>query len=40
MPYFVIFEKAAKFENCRLLQIIGGAVMLQTNDIDIASNFA
>ena len=22
---FVIFEKAAKFENCRLLQIIDGA---------------
>ena len=23
---FVIFEKAAKFEICRLLQIIGGAL--------------
>ena len=24
--YFVIFEKAARFENCRLLQIIGGSL--------------
>ena len=26
---FVIFEKAAKFENCRLLQIIGGALWVK-----------
>ena len=26
---FVIFEKAAKFENCRLLQIIGGALRVK-----------
>ena len=26
---FVIFEKAAKFLNCRLLQIIGGALKVK-----------
>ena len=26
---FVIFEKAAKFINCRLLQIIGGALRIK-----------
>ena len=28
---FVIFEKAAKFEICLLLQIIGGALMVKTS---------
>ena len=26
---FVIFEKAEKFKNCRLLQIIGGALWVK-----------
>ena len=26
---FVIFEKAAKFENCRLLLILGGALWVK-----------
>ena len=28
-PVFVIFEKAAEFCNCRLLQIIGGALRVK-----------
>ena len=28
---FVVFEKAAKFANCRLLQIIGGALRVNAS---------
>ena len=28
----VIFEKAAKFENCHLLQIVGGALWANANN--------
>ena len=31
---FVIFEKATKFENCRLLQIIGGALRVKEKKVN------